>query len=94
MTQVAQLLMEEGRREGREEGRQEGRQSGISDGEQYKLISQVLKKLKKNCGVSEIADMLEEDEDIIQRIYDTAQKYAPDYDETKCAELLEQMQLV
>lgn len=93
MTQVAQLLMEEGRREGREEGRQEGRQSGISDGEQYKLISQVLKKLKKNCGVSEIADMLEEDEDIIQLICDTAQKYAPDYDETKCTELLEQIQL-
>ena len=82
MTQVAQLLMEEGREEGRQEGRQ------------YQLISLVLKKLKKNCGVSEIADMLEEDEDIIQRIYDTAQKYAPDYDETKCAELLEQMQLV
>ena len=93
MTQVAQLLMEEGRREGREEGRQEGRQSGISDGEQYKLISQVLKKLKKNCGVSEIADMLEEDEDIIQLICDTAQKYAPDYAETKCTELLEQIQL-
>ena len=73
MTQVAQLLMEEGR--------------------QYQLISLVLKKLKKNCGVSEIADMLEEDEDIIQRIYDAAQKYAPDYDETKCAELLEQMEL-
>ena len=82
MTQVAQLLMEEGREEGRQEGRQ------------YQLISLVLKKLKKNCGVSEIADMLEEDEDIIQRIYDTAQKYAPDYDETKCTELLEQMQLV
>jgi hypothetical protein len=77
MTQVAQLLMEEGRQEGR----------------QYQLISLVLKKSKKNCGVSEIADMLEEDEDIIQRIYDAAQKYAPDYDETKCAELLEQMEL-
>ena len=74
MTQVAQLLMEEGRQEGR----------------QYQLISLVL---KKNCGVSEIADMLEEDEDIIQRIYDAAQKYAPDYDETKCAELLEQIEL-
>ncbi len=89
MTQVAQLLMEEGRKEGREEGRK----SGISDGEQYKLISQVLKKLKKNYKVPEIADMLEEDEGVIQRIYDAAQKYAPDYDETKCAELLEQMEL-
>ena len=89
MTQVAQLLMDEGR----EEGREEGRLAGISDGEQYKLISQVLKKLKKNYKVSEIADMLEEDESIIQRISDAAQKYAPDYDETKCAELLEQMEL-
>lgn len=89
MTQVAQLLMDEGR----EEGREEGRLAGISDGEQYKLISLVLKKLKKNYKVSEIADMLEEDESIIQRISDAAQKYAPDYDETKCAELLEQMEL-
>ncbi len=62
-------------------------------GEQYKLISLVLKKLKKNYEASEIADMLEEDISLIQRIYDTAQKYAPNYDETKCAEPLEQMEL-
>lgn len=36
----------------------------------------------------EIAEALEEDEAVIQRIYDIAGKYAPDYDEEKiCKEM-------
>ena len=36
------------------------------------MISKILRKIQKNCTVSEIADMLEEDEEIVQKIYDIA----------------------
>lgn len=49
-------LIEDGRVEGREEGREE------------KLREQVEKKVKKGISVSEIADMLEEDESVIKEI--------------------------
>ncbi len=75
--------------DGKEDGIKEGREDGIKEGRLEKLVSQVFKKLRKNCDVCEIADMLEEDEHVIQQIYDAARKYAPDYDEEKCAELLE-----
>jgi predicted transposase/invertase (TIGR01784 family) len=78
------MLYEDGKEDGIKEGREEGRLE--------KLVSQVFKKLRKNCDVCEIADMLEEDEHVIQRICDAAWKYAPEYDEEKCAELLEQME--
>ncbi len=74
------MLYDDGKEEGREEGRLE------------KLVSQVFKKLRKNYDVCEIADMLEEDEHVIRQICDAAKKYAPDYDEKNCAELLEQIE--
>ncbi len=74
------MLYDDGKEEGREEGRLE------------KLVSLVFKKLQKNYDVCEIADMLEEDERVIQQICDAARKYAPDYDEKNCEELLEQIE--
>lgn len=82
---------EEGRKEGRKEGKEEGRKEGREEGRLEKLVSQVFKKLRKNYDVCEIADMLEEDEHVIRQICDAAEKYAPDYDEKNCAELLEQI---
>lgn len=35
--------------------------------------------MRKNCTVLQIADMLEEEEAVIQEIYDIALKSAPDY---------------
>lgn len=61
------------------EGKKEGRIEGRIEGEIQKLIAQVCKKLQKNCRVPDIADMLEEKEEDIQRICDIAQTYAPDY---------------
>ena len=43
-------------------------QHGKRDGEDKKLREQVEKKLKKGFKISEIAEMLEEDEDTISRI--------------------------
>lgn len=42
------------------------------EGEYKKIISIILRKIQKNCTVSEIADMLEEDEEVVQKIYDIA----------------------
>jgi predicted transposase/invertase (TIGR01784 family) len=84
------MLYDDGKEDGRKEGKEEGREEGRLE----KLVSQVFKKLRKNYDVCEIADMLEEDERVIQQICDAARKYAPDYDEKNCAELLEQIESV
>ena len=72
----------------RTEARQAGRQEGYQAGRQELLVGQVCKKLRRQKSVPEIAEALEEDEAVIQRIYDIAGKYAPDYDEKKiCKEI-------
>ncbi|MCF2681213.1 hypothetical protein JQM69_11065 [Faecalicatena contorta] len=68
--------VQETRRISREEGRMEGRLVGHLE----ERIQIICKKLKKNKSVSEIADALEEEQDIVQKICDIAFKYAPDYD--------------
>ena len=76
---------EEQKNEGRELGREEGRELG----ERQKIISQVVKKIKKDKSVSEIADDLEEKEMVIAPIYEAALSMKPDYDVEKIYELLE-----
>ena len=76
---------EEQKNEGRELGREEGRELG----ERQKIISQVVKKLQKDKSVSEIADDLEEKEEVIAPIYEAALSMKPDYDVEKIYELLE-----
>ncbi len=66
----------ETRRVSKEEGRLEG------------LIMQIRKKIKKGYSVSEIADMLEEEPEVVQRIYDVIEKYVPGYDSIKIAKEL------
>ncbi len=61
--------------EGRQEGRQEGRMLG--------LIEMVCKKTIKGQDVAAIADALEEDEPVIQKIVSAAAAYAPEYDAVK-----------
>ena len=56
----------------REEGREEGRMNT--------LVSQVCRKLAKGMEAAAIADMLEEEEDVIQDICNVAKRYAPEYD--------------
>ena len=57
-----------------------GYEQGEKNGEEKKLIEQICKKMKKNLSAGEIAKILEEDERIVQRIYDTARSFAPNYD--------------
>lgn len=78
-----------GMREGREEGRKEGRKEGREEGYREALVSIVIKKLQKGMSAEEIADFLEEDVLTIQRIYDIANTYAPEYDIEKIVQKLE-----
>lgn len=63
-----------------EVGIEQGIERGIARGEYKKLVTLVCRKLIKGCSAREIADMLEEEEDTIQRICDVAEQFAPDYD--------------
>ena len=56
---------------------------GISNGEKKKLVSQVCKKLKKGCSPEEIANILEEDINVIQKICEAAEKCEPKYEAEK-----------
>ncbi len=72
----------------RQAGKEEGLKDGLAKGLELKLIRQVCKKLAKNLSVPEIADMLEEDENVIQKIVDIALPLAPDFDTEKIFEKL------
>lgn len=56
------------------------REEGREEGELLKLIKMVRKKMGKGLKVSEIADMLEEDENDIQIIYDVLNQHASEHD--------------
>lgn len=61
-------------------GKRRGLEEGIQIGSQKKLISQVCKKLSKGMSPTEIADALEESEELIQKICIAAAEFAPEYD--------------
>lgn len=56
------------------------REEGREEGELLKLIKMVRKKMGKGLKVSEIADMLEEDENDIQVIYNALDQHASEHD--------------
>ena len=68
---------------------EEGKEIGKEIGERQKIISLVVKKLQKDKSVAEIADDLEEKEEVIALIYEAALSMKPDYDVEKIYELLE-----
>ena len=80
---------EEQKNEGRKEGRKEGREEGRKEGRKKEQVSLIVKKIKKNKTMAEIADDLEEKEEVIAPIYEVALSMKPDYDVEKIYELLE-----
>lgn len=71
-----------------QETRRVSRAEGKAEGEKYHLVKQVCKKLRKNFSAKEAAESLEEDIGEIQRIYEAASRYAPDYNADKITEEL------
>lgn len=55
-------------------------QIGFEEGETNKLISQVVKKVKKGQSLEQIADVLEERTETLCPIYEAVVSAAPDYD--------------
>lgn len=76
-----------GVREGLERGRElwleQGREQGREQGELRAIIKSSIRKFCKNISANEAADMLEENAELIERIYDAARMCAPDYDVDK-----------
>ena len=67
---ILEVGIERGTQIGIERGLQQGLQQGLQKGLQQKLTELVEKKMKKGLSVAEIADMLEECEETIQKIVD------------------------
>ncbi|SEK63560.1 conserved hypothetical protein (putative transposase or invertase) [Butyrivibrio sp. ob235] len=59
---------------------EEGVKHGIEQGTDRHLIEQICKKLSKGKDTATIADEVEEDVSVVQKICDVANQYAPDYD--------------
>ena len=75
MCNLSEVLIEKGREEGR------------VTGELAKLISMICKKKAKGIAAKDTADMLEEEEEVVYKVYEIAENYAPDYDiEAICEE--------
>ena len=64
----------------REDAKREGIEQGIGQGEVIKLITQTCKKKRKGIPPREAAEMLEEDETVVYRIYQIADECATDSD--------------
>ena len=65
------------------------RREGVREGKLALLISIVIKKVRKLESVEQITNEIEENPKLIQKIYEIAQKYAPDYNEAEiCREIL------
>jgi len=67
-------------------GMEEGIEQGIEQGAELKLCLLVCRKLAKGKTIPEIAEALDEPEDVIQALCEKAEVYAPEYDEEKIKE--------
>ena len=65
-----------------------GKIEGKIEGSTLKLIDQTIKKVKKGYSAEQIADILEENIETIQPIYDTIISMKSEYDAEKIYELL------
>lgn len=74
---------ENGYKDGISKGYEKGIEKGIEKGELCKLINQICIKAKKSCSPEQIAEQLEENIDIINKIYQLGLNTTPQYNETE-----------
>ena len=67
----------------REEAITVGRAEGRAEERSWSLIEKICKKIRKGIGYRETAEMLEEEAEVVFRIYEIAEDYAPNYDVDK-----------
>ena len=83
-----EAVMEGFRQRAYEKGESDGLKKGQAIGLEKHLISQICKKMSKGKPAKQIADELEEDVLTIQKIYDVAIDFGPDYDIEKIMDKL------
>ena len=81
MTLLGEMLVEDGMQKGRREGRLEG--------ELLKLVSQIRKKMLRGCQEEQIADLLEEDIQTVEKICRTVSAHPEKDDQGICQLLME-----
>ena len=79
----------EGMREGRLEGRLEGRREGQLEGEVRKLVSLIRKKQLRGYPKEQIADLLEEDIQTVEKISRMISAHPKEDDQGICQLLIE-----
>ena len=79
----------EGRLEGMREGRLEGRREGQLEGELRKLVSQIRKKQLRGYQQEQIADLLEEDIQTVEKIIRMISAHPEEDDHGICQLLME-----
>ena len=88
MCNLSEYVWEKGIQEGLQTGREEGLRTGINYGELQNLVRMVLKKMRKDVSYEITAELFEEPVEKIRKIYEVAEKYAPEYDiDSICREL-------
>ncbi|MDM8249575.1 hypothetical protein QUW49_13245 [Lacrimispora saccharolytica] len=80
---------ERGRREGRLEGMREGRLEGQLEGEVRKLVSLIRKKQLRGYPKEQIADLLEEDIQTVEKISRMISAHPKEDDQGICQLLIE-----
>ena len=63
-----------------------GEEKGIEQGGENKIIGQVCKKLRKNKSLEVIADEIEEELSLVEKICEVAEAFAPEYECEKVCE--------
>lgn len=84
-----QFNIEDAKKISYEEGREEGLEKGRREGIMGKLIEQVCRKLQKEKTPEEIAEELEEDEEMINKICIAVEKCGPNSDIKRVYRILE-----
>ena len=87
---MAELERADRQREWLEQGKRMGKQEGLERGELCKVIKQVLKNMKKGKPISEIAEILDEDETLIRQIFICHEEH-PDWTADQIAKLFIKM---
>ena len=88
MNKVTKLIFDEGVEYGIERGIERGIEQGIVRGGQQKIVFQIRRKLNKNMKQKEIAELLEENEEQVERIVFLIRNN-PEADDRKICEMLE-----
>ena len=80
MNEALREIMAPELNEAKAQGQAQGRAQGQAEGKTVTLITMISKKIKKGKDVNTIADELEEDVEVVERICEAAKDCAPNYD--------------